>query len=87
MTRTQNSPYLAALAERVLIYDGAMGTSLDLYPLTVEDFGGEQTNGNRDYLAWTRPDIIKEIHRSFMEAGADVLETNTFQSTRMRLEE
>lgn len=87
MTRTRNSPYLAALAERVLIYDGAMGTSLDRYELGADDFGGEQYNGNRDYLAWTRPDIISEIHRSFMEAGADVLETNTFQSTRMRLEE
>ncbi len=87
MTHTKNSLYLAALAERVLIYDGAMGTSLDLYPLTVEDFGGERTHGNRDYLAWTRPDIIKAIHRSFMEADADVLETNTFQSTRMRLAE
>ncbi|MBV9789537.1 MAG: methionine synthase [Chloroflexi bacterium] len=64
-----------------------MGTSLDLYPLTAEDFGGEQFNGARDYLAWTRPDVIREIHVSFMEAGADVLETNTFQSTRMRLEE
>lgn len=87
MTHTKHSPYLAALAERVLIYDGAMGTSLDRYPLTVADFGGEQYHGNRDYLAWTRPDIIQEIHRSFMEAGADVLETNTFQSTRLRLAE
>ncbi len=84
---TNHSAYLAALAERVLIYDGAMGTSLDLYPLTVDDFGGQRTEGNRDYLAYTRPDIIREIHASFMEAGADVLETNTFQSTRMRLEE
>jgi len=71
----------------VLIYDGAMGTSLDLYPLTADDFGGERTNGNRDYLVVTRPDIITEIHHSFMAAGADVLETCTFQSTRMRLEE
>jgi 5-methyltetrahydrofolate--homocysteine methyltransferase len=47
-----------------------------LYPLTADDFGGEQYNGNRDYLAWTRPDIIREIHCSYMEAGADVLETN-----------
>jgi 5-methyltetrahydrofolate--homocysteine methyltransferase len=87
VTHTHNSLYLQAVAERVLVYDGAMGTSLDLYPLTVEDFGGERTNGNRDYLVITRPDIIREIHASFMEAGADVLETCTFQSTRMRLEE
>jgi 5-methyltetrahydrofolate--homocysteine methyltransferase len=87
VTDTRRSPYLEALRQRVLIYDGAMGTSLDLYPLTADDFGGEQFNGARDYLAWTRPDVIREIHVSFMEAGADVLETNTFQSTRMRLEE
>ncbi|HEX6287580.1 MAG TPA: methionine synthase [Herpetosiphonaceae bacterium] len=87
MTHTRTSPYLEALRQRVLVYDGAMGTSLDLYPLTAEDFGGERYNGARDYLAWTRPDIIRQIHTSFMEAGCDVLETNTFQSTRMRLEE
>ena len=80
-------PYLAELQKRVLIYDGAMGTSLDLYDLTADDFGGEAFFGARDYLALTRPDIIEAIHTSFMEAGVDVLETNTFQSTRMRLHE
>ena len=85
--RTDQSPYLAELQRRVLIYDGAMGTSFDQYPLTAEDFGGERTNNNRDYLAYTRPDIVREIHRSFMEAGCDVLETNTFQSTQLRLAE
>lgn len=87
MTRKRTSAYLAELSRRVLVYDGAMGTTLDLYSLTAEDFGGERTNGNRDYLACTRPDIIREIHASFLEAGCDVLETSTFQSTRMRLEE
>ena len=83
-----NKPtYLAALRERVLIYDGAMGTSFDTFDLTVEDFGGERTNGNRDYLAWTRPDLVRGIHESYLAAGCDVLETNTFQSTRLRLEE
>jgi 5-methyltetrahydrofolate--homocysteine methyltransferase len=79
--------YLESLAQRVLIFDGAMGTSIDLYNLTAEDYGGERTNGNRDYLVMTRPDVIGAIHASFLEAGADVLETNTFQSTRLRLEE
>lgn len=79
--------YLEALRERVLIYDGAMGTSIDTFNLTAEDYGGEATNGNRDYLVITRPDVIGKIHASFLEAGADVLETNTFQSTRLRLEE
>ena len=85
--RAQQSPYLAELRRRVLIYDGAMGTSLDLFPLAAEDFGGEATNGARDYLTLTRPDIIEQVHTSFMDAGCDVLETNTFQSTRIRLEE
>ncbi|NNJ09260.1 dihydropteroate synthase [Chloroflexales bacterium ZM16-3] len=79
--------YLAALAERVLIFDGAMGTSIDTFDLTVEDYGGERTFGNRDYLAFTRPDVIGQIHASFFDAGSDVVETNTFQSSRLRLEE
>lgn len=79
--------YLEALKSHVLIYDGAMGTSIDDYDLTAEDYGGEATFGSRDYLVITRPDVIGNIHRSFMLAGADVLETCTFQSTRPRLEE
>src|SRR3954466_5533266 len=88
MTETNHKPtYLEALAQRVLIFDGAMGTSIDTFNLTAEDFGGEATNGNRDYLVITRPDVIEQVHTSFMEAGCDVLETCTFQSTRIRLEE
>ncbi|MEM8529837.1 MAG: methionine synthase [Chloroflexota bacterium] len=84
---TYKSTYREALAHNVLIFDGAMGTSIDLFDLTAEDYGGEETNGNRDYLVITRPDVIEQIHDSFFEIGADVVETNTFQSTRMRLEE
>jgi 5-methyltetrahydrofolate--homocysteine methyltransferase len=79
--------YLESLRERVLIFDGAMGPSIDSFNLTAEDYGGERTNGNRDYLVITRPDVVEQIHTSFMEAGCDVLETDTFQSTRLRLEE
>ncbi|HNP70938.1 MAG TPA: homocysteine S-methyltransferase family protein [Kouleothrix sp.] len=79
--------YLEALRSRVLIFDGAMGTSIDQFGLSAEDYGGERTYGNRDYLAIARPDVIEQIHTSFMEAGCDVLETNTFQSTRLRLAE
>lgn len=79
--------YLESLAQRVLIFDGAMGTSIDMFDLKAADFGGEQTNGNRDYLVLTRPDVIAQIHRSFMDAGCDVLETCTFQATRLRLAE
>jgi len=88
MAKHNHKPtYLEALKERVLIFDGAMGTSIDTFNLTAEDYGGEQTNGNRDYLVITRPDVIEQIHSSFMDAGCDVLETDTFQSTRLRLEE
>jgi 5-methyltetrahydrofolate--homocysteine methyltransferase len=84
---TRTPTYLEALQQRVLIYDGAMGTSFDTFDLTAEDFGGERTNGNRDYLAWTRPELVRGIHEAYLAAGCDVLETNTFQSTRPRLEE
>ncbi len=88
MTSERRKPtYLETIAERVLIYDGAMGTSIDTFDLTAEDYGGEATNGCRDYLVITRPDVIEAIHASFMEAGADVIETNTFQSSRPRLAE
>jgi 5-methyltetrahydrofolate--homocysteine methyltransferase len=86
--RTNHRPtYLEALKQRVLVYDGAMGTSIDTFNLTAEDFGGACTEGNRDYLAVTRPDVIEQIHSSFLDAGCDVLETDTFQATRIRLEE
>jgi 5-methyltetrahydrofolate--homocysteine methyltransferase len=88
VTYSNHKPsYLESLQQRVLIYDGAMGTSIDMFNLTAEDYGGEATNGARDYLTITRPDVIEQIHASFLEAGCDVLETNTFQSTRLRLEE
>ena len=58
---TQRKPtYLEALAQRVLIYDGAMGTSIDTFTLTAEDYGGERTNGNRDYLVITRKDWLAD---------------------------
>jgi 5-methyltetrahydrofolate--homocysteine methyltransferase len=79
--------YLEALTQRVLIYDGAMGTSIDDFDLTAEDYGGERTFGCRDYLVITRPDVIGKIHGSFLAAGSDVLETCTFQATKPRLEE
>jgi 5-methyltetrahydrofolate--homocysteine methyltransferase len=87
VTNSRKPTYLEALARSVLIYDGAMGTSIDTFNLTAEDYGGEATNGCRDYLVLTRPDVIEQIHASFLEAGCDVLETCTFQATRMRLEE
>ena len=88
MTMTQpRSPYLQALADRVLVFDGAMGTSIQRYELTAADFGGDALEGCNDYLVITRPDVVGEIHASFMEAGCDVLETDTFRSNRLTLRE
>lgn len=76
------------LQERILILDGAMGTMIQRYPLEEEDFRGERfkdhphpLKGNNDLLSITRPEIIIEIHRQYLEAGADIIETNTFNST------
>jgi len=82
-----SSPYLQALQERVLVFDGAMGTSIQRYDLTPRDFGGERLEGCNDYLVITRPDVIEEIHAGYMAAGCDVLETDTFRSNRITLKE
>src|SRR3954449_4164478 len=80
-------PYLQALADRVLVYDGAMGTNIQLRHPTAEDFGGKSLEGCNDHLVLTRPDIIQGIHESFLAVGCDVVETCTFQSTPHRLRE
>src|SRR3982750_866545 len=80
-------PYLRALAERVLVYDGAMGTNIQRHNPTAEDFGGKALEGCNDNLVLTRPDIIQSIHESFLAVGCDVVETCTFQSTPHRLKE
>lgn len=82
-----NHRYLDALQDHVLIYDGAMGTSIQRFNLTAEDFGGERYNGCNDYLVITRPDVIEQIHASFLEVGSEVIETNTFRSNRLTLAE
>lgn len=78
------------LKDRILVLDGAMGTMIQRYKLEEEDFRGERfkdqknsLKGNNDLLSITRPDIIKEIHRKYYEAGADIAETNTFSSTKI----
>src|ERR671921_1739157 len=88
MSETRSpSSYLAALEDRVLVYDGAMGTNIQRYHLTAEDFGGKSLEGCNDHLVLTRPDVIQAIHESFLAVGCDVVETCTFQSTPRRLEE
>src|SRR5688500_14097227 len=79
--------YLDALRERVLVYDGAMGTNIQRHHLTPEDFGGKGLEGCNDHLVLTRPDVIQGIHESFLAVGCDVVETCTFQSTPRRLAE
>jgi len=81
------SGYLAAVADRVLVFDGAMGTNIQLHHPTAEDFGGKSLEGCNDHLVLTRPDIIQSIHESFLAVGCDVVETCTFQSTPHRLRE
>jgi 5-methyltetrahydrofolate--homocysteine methyltransferase len=88
MTERQiESPYLQALERRVLVYDGAMGTNIQRYNLSAEDFGGKALEGCNDNLVLTRPDVIQQIHESFLAVGCDVVETCTFQSTPRRLKE
>jgi 5-methyltetrahydrofolate--homocysteine methyltransferase len=82
-----NRRFLDALQQRVLIYDGAMGTSLQKQELTAEHFGGERTNGCNDYLVITYPLAVEKVHRSFLEVGVDVIETDTFRSNRLTLAE
>jgi len=83
----RDTRYLDALNERVLVFDGAMGTNIQRYNLTAEDFGGKALEGCNDNLVLTRPDVIQAIHESFLAVGCDVVETCTFQSTPRRLEE
>jgi 5-methyltetrahydrofolate--homocysteine methyltransferase len=80
-------PYLQALHKRVLIYDGAMGTNLQAQDLTAGHFGGEQYNGCIDYLVISYPEAVEKVHRSFLDVGVDVIETDTFRSNRITLGE
>ena len=82
-----NRRYLDALEKKILVFDGAMGTSLQNQDLTVEQFGGERTYGCNDFLVLSCPEAVEKIHRSFLEVGVDVLETDTFRSNRLTLGE
>lgn len=81
-----------ALSERILVLDGAMGTMLQAYNFTEEDFRGERfkdfhrsVKGNNDMLSITQPEAIAEVHRKYFEAGADIVETNTFSGTAIAM--
>ena len=85
---TVSSTLKEALQRRILVIDGAMGTMIQQYNLQEADYRGERFDkhhvdlkGNNDLLSLTRPDVVREIHRAYLEAGADIIETNTFNST------
>ena len=75
------------LHKKILIFDGAMGTNLQKKNLTAEDFGGARFEGCNEYLNMTRPDVVREIHASFLEVGSDIVETNSFGGTALVLKE
>jgi 5-methyltetrahydrofolate--homocysteine methyltransferase len=92
MSTTREQLLRDALAKRILIIDGAMGTMIQQYKLQESDYRGERfknhphdVKGNNDLLAITQPQIIQEIHRKYLAAGADILETNTFNSQSISL--
>src|SRR5215468_8202529 len=84
---TTKSRYLDEARRRVLVYDGAMGTQIHNLALRPEDYGGPAQDGCPEILAVTRPDAIRGIHRAYLAAGADVLETDTFTGTRLKLDD
>jgi 5-methyltetrahydrofolate--homocysteine methyltransferase len=79
------SPYLEAIRQRVVVFDGAMGTSLQALDLTANDFGGKE--GCNDYLAIVKPEAVAAVHRGFLAAGCDVVETDTFGGSGPKLGE
>jgi len=79
------SDFLSELKQRVLVYDGAMGTSVQKHNLTPEDFWGKE--GCNELLVLSRPDVIRSVHASFLDVGCDVIETDSFGSTSIVLAE
>jgi 5-methyltetrahydrofolate--homocysteine methyltransferase len=83
-----NSPFLERLhspLRPVIVFDGAMGTNIQSQNLTAADFGGPEYEGCNEYLVHTKPEAIAKVHRDFLAAGADVIETDTFGSSPLNL--
>src|SRR5882762_7962587 len=72
---------LDILKERIVVFDGAMGTNLQVQNLSLEDFGGLRFEGCNENLLVTRPDAVEKVHSAFLEIGCDVIETNSFNGT------
>ena len=75
------STFLETLNERIVVFDGAMGTNLQVQNLTLDDFGGLRFEGCNENLLVTRPDAVEKVHAGFLEVGCDVIETNSFNGT------
>jgi len=86
-TNSRTDELKSALSNRLLVIDGAMGTAIQNRDLGPDDFGGAEYEGCNEYLIVTRPDVIEDIHRSYLETGADIIETDTFGSTPVVLAE
>src|SRR5579862_3238941 len=80
------SGYLQAIKERVVVYDGGMGATLEQIELTPEDYGG-LAGKCHEALVLNRPDVIEGVHAAMLDAGAEVVETDTFQGSRLKLAE
>src|SRR4029079_6232971 len=78
--------YIDAVRTRVVVFDGGMGATLEQFDLTQEDYGGLQGKCH-EALVLNRPDVIEGVHTSMLDAGAEVLETDTFQASRLKLAE
>src|SRR6201999_97466 len=78
--------YIEAVRSRVVVFDGGMGATLEQFDLTAEDYGGLQGKCH-EALVLNRPDVIEGVHTSMLDAGAEVVETDTFQASRLKLEE
>ncbi|MEO5930088.1 MAG: homocysteine S-methyltransferase family protein, partial [Candidatus Kapaibacterium sp.] len=83
----EQNRFLQLLDKKVLLFDGATGTSLQEQHLTAEDFGGPELEGCNEYLCITRPDAVRKVHYGFLDAGADIIETNSFGSSSIVLAE
>ncbi|NBD35480.1 MAG: methionine synthase, partial [Chloroflexi bacterium] len=82
-----NRRYLDAVADHVMLFDGATGTELAKYELGPADFGGERTEGLMEMLLFHRPEVVAQVHATYFAAGAEVVETNTFRGNRVSLAE
>jgi 5-methyltetrahydrofolate--homocysteine methyltransferase len=85
--QARDSALRDALAERVLVLDGATGTAMQGRDLSAADFGGPEYEGCNEHLCLTRPDVVDAVHETYLRAGCDIVETNSFGSTPLVLAE